>query len=142
MSNTDKQLIKVEELQDFNKWIEVLRYSDSTYLGVEKYLDKYNKAKKLLKEPIDWLKIFDTLVEGVFFEDWDEVAERYIRFVEAHYKTPVKDGKHLQELTGTDPEQYHPDLAADVQRLFPNKDYEKTEPVFLRYFVLRVNSPI
>jgi len=131
MSNTDKQIITIEELQDFNKWVEVLEYSDATFLNFERYIDNYKRGEKLIKEPIPWIKVFDTLVEGIYFEEWETTAEAYIRLVEAHYKTIVKDGKQLQELTKTTPEQYNPDLAGDIQEIFPNKDYNTTDPGFV-----------
>jgi len=120
MSNSDEQIIKVEELSDFNKWLEVLSYSEGTYMMMRTkeargYMDLYQKAEELTKGALGWIKIFEMLGEGLYYEDWDKQAEIFVRFVEAHYKTQVKDGKHLEGLTGTKQNQYHKDFLADFE---------------------------
>jgi len=98
MSNTDKQIISIKELSDFNKWLEVLEYSDITYCFTKNYLDLYKTGEKLIKSPIiDWSKINKTV--GAGFKDEIQGSEIYLRLVEAHFKTTIKTGAQLRELT-------------------------------------------
>jgi len=95
-----------------------LSYSEGTYLvNVIKeatgYLNLFQKAEELTKGAPDWVKIFNTLVESIYYEEWNKIAEIFIRLVEGHHKTKVKNGKHLEELTGTKEDQYHKDFLVD-----------------------------
>jgi hypothetical protein len=130
MSNTDKQIISIKELSGFNKWLEVLEYSNTTYCNTKEYLELYKAGEKLIKGSIDWSKIFDVLVEKIHFEDWNTLAEVFIRLIESQYKTPIKTGTQITKLTGLTPDNLHNDFIGDVQRLFPNKDYNNTPPEF------------
>ena len=97
MSNTDKQIISIKELSDFNKWLEVLEYSDTTYCNTKNYLELHSKGEKLIKGSIDWSKIAETVEAG--FRDEIQGSEIYLRLVEAHFKTTIKTGAQLWELT-------------------------------------------
>lgn len=116
-NNMSKQVIGIKELSDLNKWLEVLKYSEFTNItSLELYLNTYRKGEGMAKEtPGDWLNIFDTLVEGIYFEDWNIFAEVFIRLIETHYKTSVTNGKDLEALTKTKPEQYNEDLKVDIE---------------------------
>ena len=97
MSNTDKQIISIRELSDFNKWLEVLEYSQYTYCSPKDYLELYKAGEKLIKGSIDWGKITETVEAG--YKDEIQGSEIYLRLVEAHFKTTIKTGAQLWELT-------------------------------------------
>lgn len=97
MSKQDKQIISIKELSDFNKWLEVLEYSQDTYCIIENYLELYKAGEKLIKGSIDWSKIAETVEAG--FKDEIQGSEIYLRLVEAHFNTTIKTGAQLWELT-------------------------------------------
>lgn len=97
MSNTSKQIISIKELSDWSKWLEVLEYSQYTYCRIENYLELHSKGEKLIKGSIDWSKIAETVEAG--YEDMIQGSEIYLRLVEAHFKTTIKTGAQLWELT-------------------------------------------
>lgn len=97
MSNTGKQIISIKELSDWSKWLEVLEYSDTTYCNTKNYLELHSKGEKLIKGLIDWSKIAETVEAG--FSDEIQGSEIYLRLVEAHFKTTIKTGAQLWELT-------------------------------------------
>jgi len=98
MSKQDKQIIGIKDLSDLNKWLEVLGYSEHIYFNsIEKYLKRYREAEGLLNNPIDWGKIAEIVEAG--YTDEIVGSEMYLRLVEKHLKTQIKDGSTLWELT-------------------------------------------
>lgn len=63
------------------------------YLG---YLNYKKEIIETYQESKDWEDVYFTSV----YSDVDESQEAFIDYVEEVYKTKVKDGKHLQKLTG------------------------------------------
>ena len=61
-----------------------------------RYLNYKKQIAETYQESKDWNKVISTDV----YSDVDEAQEAFIDYVEEVYKTKVKDGKHLQKLTG------------------------------------------
>jgi len=61
-----------------------------------RYLNYKKQIAETYQESKDWGVVFSTSV----FSDVEEAQEAFIDYVEETYQTKVKDGKHLQELTG------------------------------------------
>jgi len=100
-----KQLITTGEiLSDFNQWLEVASYS--VYVDEEKAQELYKEAQELTKGSPDWVRLLERLTELSTWDYWDLATETFLRFVEAHFKTRVKDGDHLEELTGKTEQDY------------------------------------
>ncbi len=66
----------------FRDWLGFLNYK-------KEIIETYQESK-------DWEDVYFTSV----YSDVDESQEAFIDYVEEVYKTKVKDGKHLQKLTG------------------------------------------
>jgi len=60
------------------------------------YLKHLKEIRETYEESKDWDKVISTAV----YSDVDEAQEAFIDYVEETYQTKVKDGKHLQKLTG------------------------------------------
>ena len=60
------------------------------------YIKHLKEIRETYEESKDWDKVISTAV----YSDVDEAQEAFIDYVEEVYKTKVKDGKHLQKLTG------------------------------------------
>lgn len=97
MSKEISKVIKVKQLSNFEKWLEVVNINNVTYLSSKKYNELYKKGEALLKEPIDWSNIAE-VVEACFI---DEVvgSEVYLRLVETYFKQPITTGAELWRLT-------------------------------------------
>ena len=61
-----------------------------------RYLNYKKQIAETYQESKDWAVVFYTSV----YSDVEESQESFIDYVEETYKTKVKDGKHLRELTG------------------------------------------
>lgn len=97
MSNKGSNFIAVKDLSDFDKWREVISYDNYTYLNPEKYLELYNKGEALLKAPINWDKVAETVEPG--YTDEKVGSEIYLRLAEAYFKKRITTGAELWELT-------------------------------------------
>ena len=60
------------------------------------YIKHLREIRKTYEESKDWDKVISTAV----YSDVKEAQEAFIDYVEETYQTKVKDGKHLQKLTG------------------------------------------
>lgn len=60
------------------------------------YIKHLKEIREAYEESKDWNKVICTAV----YSDVDEAQEAFIDYVEETYQTKVKDGKHLQKLTG------------------------------------------
>ncbi len=60
------------------------------------YIEHLKEIREAYEESKDWNKVISTAV----YSDVDEAQEAFVDYVEEVYKTKVKDGKHLQKLTG------------------------------------------
>lgn len=60
------------------------------------YIERLKEIREAYEESKDWNKVISTAV----YSDVDEAQEAFIDYVEETYQTKVKDGKHLQKLTG------------------------------------------
>lgn len=63
-------------------------------------IEIYNRDLKGIKEAYSKSKSWDKVITTVVYEDSDSSQEAFIDYVEEIYQTKVKDGKHLQKLTG------------------------------------------
>ncbi len=61
-----------------------------------RYLNYKKQIAETYQESKDWGVVFSTSV----YSDVKEAQEAFIDYVEETYQTKVKDGKHLQKLTG------------------------------------------
>lgn len=61
-----------------------------------RYLNYKKQIAETYQESKDWNKVITTAV----YSDVKEAQESFIDYVEETYQTKVKDGKHLQKLTG------------------------------------------
>ena len=61
-----------------------------------RYLNYKKQIAETYQESKDWGVVFSTSV----YSDVNEAQESFIDYVEETYQTKVKDGKHLQKLTG------------------------------------------
>ncbi len=81
---------KVRELRIEGKLVGESLGSYLNYLGFEKQIiETYQESK-------DWGYVYSTSV----YSDVYEAQEAFIDYIEETYQTKVKDGKHLQKLTG------------------------------------------
>jgi hypothetical protein len=60
------------------------------------YIKHLKEIREVYEESKDWDKVISTAV----YSDVNEAREAFIDYVEETYQTKVKDGKHLQKLTG------------------------------------------
>jgi len=60
------------------------------------YIKHLKEIREAYEESKDWNKVISTAV----YSDVVEAQEAFIDYVEETYQTKVKDGKHLQKLTG------------------------------------------
>lgn len=60
------------------------------------YIKRLKEIREAYEESKDWDKVITTAV----YSDVKEAQEAFINYVEETYQTKVKDGKHLQKLTG------------------------------------------
>lgn len=63
-----------------------------------RYLNYKKQIAETYQESKDWGVVFSTSVYS--YSDLKEAQESFIDYVEETYQTKVKDGKHLQKLTG------------------------------------------
>lgn len=70
--------------------------STKTEIKDRHYIEHLKEIREAYEESKDWNKVISTAV----YSDVDEAQEAFIDYVEETYQTKVKDGKHLQKLTG------------------------------------------
>jgi len=112
----DYQRYRESELSSLS----ILSYKDLQSLGAEALYDKvkelrsgggivaeilrdylrYINYKKEIAETYQESKSWDKVITTAVYSDVEEAQEAFIDYVEETYQTKVKDGKHLQELTG------------------------------------------
>ena len=97
LSGNDIRQIGAEALMD--KVIKMMRGGEIVAEILRGYLIYLNYKKQIAEtyqESKDWGVVFSTSV----YSDVKEAQESFIDYVEETYQTKVKDGKHLQKLTG------------------------------------------
>jgi len=97
LSGNDIRQIGAEALMD--KVIKMRRGGEIVNDILKDYLSYLNYKKEIAEtyqESKDWGVVFSTSV----YSDVKEAQESFIDYVEETYQTKVKDGKHLQKLTG------------------------------------------
>ena len=70
--------------------------SSKTEIKDSHYIKYLKEIREVYEESKDWDKVITTAV----YSNVDAAQEAFIDYVEEVYKTKVKDGKHLQKLTG------------------------------------------
>ena len=70
--------------------------SSKTEIKDSDYIKYLKEIREVYEESKDWDKVISTAV----YSDVYEAQEAFIDYVEETYQTKVKDGKHLQKLTG------------------------------------------
>ena len=97
--------------------LSILSYNDIQKLGAEALTDglrtgvdiveeilrnylRYLNYKKEIAETYQESKSWDKVITTAVYSDVKEAQESFIDYVEETYQTKVKDGKHLQKLTG------------------------------------------
>lgn len=70
--------------------------SSKTEIKDSHYIKYLKEIREVYEESKDWDKVITTAV----YSDVKEAQEAFIDYVEETYQTKVKDGKHLQKLTG------------------------------------------
>ena len=70
--------------------------SSKTEIKDRHYIKHLKEIREAYEESKDWGVVFSTSV----YSDAKEAQEAFIDYVEETYQTKVKDGKHLQKLTG------------------------------------------
>ena len=82
-----------QEIKELRSGENILRDILIHYLG-------YLKHKKEIAETYQESKSWDKVITTVVYSDVKESQEAFIDYVEETYQAKVKDGKHLQKLTG------------------------------------------
>ena len=82
-----------EKVWNLKRGVEIVEDILRNYL---RYLNYKKQIAETYQESKDWAVVFYTSV----YSDVEESQESFIDYVEETYKTKVKDGKHLRELTG------------------------------------------
>lgn len=69
---------------------------------MDKIIDRdfYSKHLEEIKKAYQESKSWDKVITTAVYSDVNEAQEAFIDYVEETYQTKVKDGKHLQKLTG------------------------------------------
>ena len=97
LSGNDIRQIGAEALADktmkLRRGVEIVEDILKVYL---RYLNYKKQIAETYQESKDWGVVFSTSV----YSDVKEAQEAFIDYVEETYQTKVKDGKHLQKLTG------------------------------------------
>lgn len=97
LSGNDIRQIGAEGLADkvsnLRRGVEIVEEILRDYL---RYLNYKKQIAETYQESKDWGVVFSTSV----YSDVEEAQESFIDYVEETYQTKVKDGKHLQKLTG------------------------------------------
>jgi len=83
----------IDKVMSLRKEVEIAEKILRDYL---RYLNYKKEIIETYQESKDWEDVYFTSV----YSDVDESQEAFIDYVEEVYKTKVKDGKHLQKLTG------------------------------------------
>ena len=97
LSFTDLQKLGAEAL--YNE-VKKLRSGEEIVENILTNYLWYSKEKKAIAETYQESKSWDKVITTVVYEDSDSSQEAFIDYVEEIYQTKVKDGKHLQKLTG------------------------------------------
>jgi len=82
-----------EEVFKLRQGGEIVEETLKTYL-------QYISYKKQIAETYQESKSWDKVITTAVYSDVKEAQEGFIDYVEETYQTKVKDGKHLQKLTG------------------------------------------
>lgn len=93
LSGNDIRQIGAEALADK---VRNLRSGGEILRDYLRYLNYKKQIAETYQESKDWGVVFSTSV----YSDVEEAQEAFIDYVEETYQTKVKDGKHLQKLTG------------------------------------------
>jgi hypothetical protein len=100
--------------------LSILSYKDLQNLGAEAFTEevfklrqggeiveeilraylRYINYKKQIAETYQESKSWDKVITTAVYSDVKEAQESFIDYVEETYQTKIKDGKHLQKLTG------------------------------------------
>lgn len=97
--------------------LSILSYNDLQKVGAEAFTDglrtgvdiveailrnylRYLNYKKEIAETYQESKSWDKVITTAVYSDVKEAQESFIDYIEETYQTKVKDGKHLQKLTG------------------------------------------
>lgn len=97
LSYKDLQSLGVEALAD--KLINLRRGGEVVEEILRDYL-RYINYKKQIAETYQESKSWDKVITTAVYSDVKEAQEAFIDYVEETYQTKVKDGRHLQKLTG------------------------------------------
>ena len=82
-----------DKVYNIKRGVEIVEEILRDYL---RYLNHKKEIVETYQESKDWGVVFSTSV----YSDITEAQEAFIDYVEEAYQTKVKDGKHLQKLTG------------------------------------------
>jgi hypothetical protein len=98
-------ILSHKELQNlgeeaFYKIIKELRSGENILKDILIHYLSYIKYKKKIAETYQESKSWDKVITTVVYLDSKDSQEAFIDYVEETYQTKVKDGKHLQKLTG------------------------------------------
>ena len=97
LSGNDLRQIEAEALAD--KIIKLRRGGEIVEDVLKNYLS-YLDYKKQIAETYQESKSWDKVITTDVYSDVKESQEAFIDFIEETYQIKVKDGKHLQKLTG------------------------------------------
>lgn len=97
LSYNDLQSLGEEALYDK---VKELRTADNLLEDILIHYLRYINHKKQIAETYQESKDWDKVITTVVYSYVNEAQESFIDYVEETYRTKVKDGKHLQKLTG------------------------------------------
>ena len=98
-------LLSYKELQSLGaealyENIKELRSGENILRDILIHYLRYLNYKKEIAETYQESKSWDKVITTAVYSDVKEAQEAFIDYVEETYQTKVKDGKHLQKLTG------------------------------------------
>jgi hypothetical protein len=96
---TYKELEKLEG-KGVHKIVMSLRDGRNLLERITRNYLRYLNYKKRIAETYQESKSWDKVITTDVYSDVPEAQESFIDYVEETYKTKIKDGKHLQQLTG------------------------------------------
>jgi hypothetical protein len=97
LSYKDLQSLGAEALYEK---IKDLRSGENILQDILIHYLRYINYKKEIAETYQESKSWDKVITTAVYSDVKEAQEAFIDYVEETYQTKVKDGKHLQKLTG------------------------------------------
>jgi hypothetical protein len=92
--------LKTLEIKDVHKIVMSLRDGADLLEGIIRDYLRYLNYKKRIAETYQESKSWDKVITTDVYSDIPEAQEGFIDYVEETYQTKIKDGKHLQKLTG------------------------------------------